>query len=173
LEKAIASGYRPSDARALLAHIELQKAASSSQAFADPTLRARQFLEAAVEADPANPAPHIELAGISRKMGETSHAIQHLEDGMVLTFPVDTLLVQKITLELLRDKEGSLPADQPVHPFVLAVRSAHQGDILTAARIFSECRTYLPETTFAYLTTDPLLKDLEEIPELKKILAAR
>lgn len=174
LEKSISLGHRISDARALLAHIEIQVAASNpNQTFSDPNIRARGYLESAIEADPLNPAPYIELANMNRRLRDSAAAIQNLESARALLFPVDTILVSEIVLSLLRDQDGQLPTDAKVHPFVQAVRSAREGDTLTAARLFAECRVYLPEETFAYLASDPAVRQFGEIPELKNVLASK
>lgn len=173
-ESCVATGYRKSDALALLANIELAKASLSElPSFADPTLRAKDYLTQAIEADPLNPGPHIEMAAIARRLGDTDGALAHLERGKNLVFPVDTIVVTQTTLAILKDESATTNPDDPVPPFVLAVRNAREGDTHAAALLFSDCRRHLPEETYAFLISDPAVRKFIDQPELKDVLAGR
>lgn len=168
------SGYRKSDALALLANIEIAKSSQSElPSFTDPALRAKDLLTQAIEADPLNAGPHIEMAAISRRLGDFEQAIAHLERGKNLVFPVDTLVVTQTTLAILKDESQASTPEEHLPPFALAVRSARQGDTLTAALIFTDCRRHLPEETYAFLITDPAVRKFSDQPGLKDILAGR
>jgi len=168
------SGYRKSDALALLANIEIAKSSQSElPSFTDPALRAKDLLTQAIEADPLNAGPHIEMAAVSRRLGDFEQAIAYLERGKNLVFPVDTLVVTQTTLAILKDESQATTPEEHLPPFALAVRSARQGDTLTAALIFTDCRRHLPEETYAFLITDPAVRKFSDQPELKDILAGR
>ncbi len=173
-ESCAAWGYRKSDALALLANIELAKASrSESPSFADPNLRAKDFLTQAIEADPLNPGPHIELAAISRRLGHAEEAVAHLEHGKNLVFPVDTIVVTETTLAILRDESPVNEPEMHIPPFAQAVRSASAGDLPRAALLFADCRRHLPEETYAFLIGDPAVRKYINQPELKDIFAGR
>jgi tetratricopeptide (TPR) repeat protein len=172
-QESIKRGEHVGDAMALSANIELSRAADpTSPPLADPAIRAREFLLKAIEIDPLNPAPHIELAALHRRQGNPDEAIASLTRARNLQFPVDTIIVTELTMALLKEDAGQT-TEEPVPPFVLAVRSAKEGDSVTAAMLFTECKRNLPETTFQYLQTDPLVRKFSDQPELKDIFAGR
>ncbi len=165
-------GFRKSDALALLASIELAKSQNSTlPSFGDPNLRARGLLLQAIDADPLNPGPRIEMAAMSRRLGDFDEAVAYLEQGKNLVLPVDTFLATEITLAILKDDSHAGDSDETLQPFALAVRSAREGDPITAALLFAECRRHLPEETYTFLVGDPAVRRYSEQPELKDILA--
>lgn len=173
-ESSVAMGYRKSDALALLANIELAKVRASGQpSFADPALRAKELLTQAIEADPLNSGPHIEMAVISRQLGNIDEAITHLQRGKNLVFPVDTIVIAETTEAILKDESPSAAPGDDIPPFALAVRLARTGELQQAAQLFAECRRHLPAETYAFLISDPALRKFIDQPELKDILVGR
>jgi tetratricopeptide (TPR) repeat protein len=164
-----AKNQRTADALALSAAIEGQKTAAGIPSIADPNLRAEEYLRKAVAADPLNPSPRIEMAGIARRFGNTEEAIAHLRAARNLVQPVDSILVIDTTLALLEAQ--TKPADPSISPlaraFVSALEEAGNGNTAAARTLLETIKNQLPPDTFFYLVNDPFLKKFSYLPELE------
>lgn len=174
--KSLQAGERESDAFALQAILETQRAASHSKInLGDPTLRSEKLLLRAVLADPANPLPFIELATLMRYKGRHEEALNFLQAAQARLQPVDSHVVVDVTLELVRLEDltvEQLPAadgkSDNVNVLLPAAYVALRRDNFDeAAAILKKCRGLLSPDLYDYLVNDPAFRKFAYRTELK------
>ena len=175
IEASLAKGQRVSDSLALSAALAGVKTSEAGwQPMGDLKTRAEYYLRQAIEADPANPSPQIELGMRYRSGGDNQEAQRLLEAAKTRINPVDSLTVVDTTLLLIRLQElpdeqlpGDLDPDQDTSSLIGAAYVALRRGDFTAAAVFLEtAKKRLPENLYYYLLGDPELRKYANQPEL-------
>lgn len=175
IEASLGKGERVSDSLALSAALEGVKTSEAGwQPMGDLKTRAEYYLRQAIEADPANPSPQIELAMRHRSVGDHKEAQRLLEAAKARTNPVDSLTIVDTTLLLIRLQDlpdDQLPADldpdQDTSSLIGAAYVAlRRGDFATAASLLATAKKRLPENLYYYLLEDPALRQYAAEPQL-------
>ncbi len=161
-ELAIASGQRVSDSKALLAHLF------------DNT-RADELLEEAVAADPANPAPFLELANRQRSTGDNRGAARNLRSARLRLLPVEAASVVEVA-ETILQLEDTLTDQLPSTPpgSTLRVRlwaelylALRRGESETAQELVQRLEADTQPDLFDYLLNDPAFRIFRSDPALQ------
>lgn len=175
IEASLGKGERVSDSLALSAALEGVKTSEAGwQPMGDLKTRAEHYLRQAIEADPANPSPQIELAMRYRGGGDQKEAQRLLEAAKARINPVDSSTVVDTTLLLIRLQDlpdDQLPADlDPDRDTASLIGAAYvalrRGDFATAARLLATAKKRLPENLYYYLLGDPALRPYAAEPQL-------
>lgn len=175
IETSLAKGQRVSDSLALSAALEgIKNSEAGWQPMGDLKTRAEYHLRQAIEADPANPSPLIELAARFRNSGNNQEAQRLLEAAKTRINPVDSATIVDTTLLLIRLQnlpDDQLPADldpdQDTASLLGAVYVALRlGDFEKAASLLATAKKRLPENLYYYLLGDPELRKYATQPEL-------
>lgn len=170
---SIAKGEKVSDALALRAAIEART--ESDVAFRsgegmEPA--SDRLLRQAVQADPANPYPYIELANRLRARGHDAEARGLLESARLRLQPVDPHIIADVSLRLM-DLAGRPDEALPAIPAAAAsipdlFGAAYLGFRLGQAErgevFLRQARAMLPEDLYAYLLGDPALRQVIHSP---------
>ncbi len=165
---SIKAGQRLSDSLAVMSMLERQKAGGGSEP------RAEELLRAAITADAANPAPHLELAALLRREGRREEARREIKAAQALLNPVDAHAVSGATLALM-DLEDSpddkLPEfDGPprniTETLVAANTAMRKGEFAKAAGILKAANAMTSPEVFIYLMSDPAFRNFRYRPEL-------
>ena len=174
IEASLGKGERVSDSLALSAALEGVKTSEAGwQPMGDLKTRAEHYLRQAIEADPANPSPLIELAMRYRGGGDQKEAQRLLEAARARINPVDSLTVVDTTLLLIRLQDlpdDQLPADlDPDRDTASLIGAAYvalrRGDFATAASLLATAKKRLPENLYYYLLGDPALRPYAAEPQ--------
>jgi len=168
--ESIAKRERVSDSLALLAVVDPGK---SGTRLGDPNVRVEEWLQKAALADPANPRPPLELAGVLRLQRRNDEARSSLEASRARLTPVDSEAAVLTTLALLDLEEtpdDNLPVSIRVRPdptslFASAYLQMRKGNHASAAAILREAKDQMPEQIFQYLLGDPALRKFDRFPE--------
>lgn len=175
IEASLGKGERVSDSLALSAALEGVKTSEAGwQPMGDLKTRAEHYLRQAIEADPANPSPQIELAMRYRGGGDQKEAQRLLEAAKARINPVDSSTVVDTTLLLIRLQDlpdDQLPADlDPDRDTASLIGAAYvvlrRGDFATAATLLATAKKRLPENLYYYLLGDPALRPYAAEPQL-------
>ena len=175
IEASLGKGERVSDSLALSAALEGVKTSEAGwQPMGDLKTRAEHYLRQAIEADPANPSPQIELAMRYRGGGDQKEAQRLLEAAKARINPVDSSTVVDTTLLLIRLQDlpdDQLPADlDPDRDTASLIGAAYvvlrRGDFATAASLLATAKKRLPENLYYYLLGDPALRPYAAEPQL-------
>lgn len=175
IEASLGKGERVSDSLALSAALEGVKTSEAGwQPMGDLKTRAEHYLRQAIEADPANPSPQIELAMRYRGGGDQKEAQRLLEAAKARINPVDSSTVVDTTLLLIRLQDlpdDQLPADlDPDRDTASLIGAAYvalrRGDFATAAGLLATAKKRLPENLYYYLLGDPALRPYAAEPQL-------
>lgn len=175
IEASLGKGERVSDSLALSAALEGVKTSEAGwQPMGDLKTRAEHYLRQAIEADPANPSPQIELAMRYRGGGDQKEAQRLLEAAKARINPVDSSTVVDTTLLLIRLQDlpdDQLPADlDPDLDTASLIGAAYvalrRGDFATAATLLATAKKRLPENLYYYLLGDPALRPYAAEPQL-------
>jgi len=179
VQASIRRKERVSDALALQAVLEGQKSLNpSSPLMGDPRLRAETWLRQAIQADPANPYPHFELAMQLRNRGLQAEARQEFHAAEVRFNPVDSHLVLAIIQALMNLEEtpdDKIPRDLPVSDdvgklFPAAYAAMRQGDFPAAAVLLEKARKSASPDLYAFLKSDPAFRKFIDQPQLRPLL---
>ncbi len=159
--ESVKRGQKVSDALALLAVLDREKAREGIPSIAPPEESAQSHLEHAIAADPLNPRPRIEIADALRKRGQIGQAAGHLRAALNLMEPVDGRLVAEATLSILEMEQDGDISGRPRIATLLAhaTQAARAGDGLSAGSLLAELESLLAPETFAYLVGDPSLRE--------------
>lgn len=175
IEASLGKGERVSDSLALSAALEGVKTSEAGwQPMGDLKTRAEHYLRQAIEADPANPSPQIELAMRYRGGGDQKEAQRLLEAAKARINPVDSSTVVDTTLLLIRLQDlpdDQLPVDlDPDRDTASLIGAAYvalrRGDFATAASLLATAKKRLPENLYYYLLGDPALRPYAAEPQL-------
>lgn len=175
IEASLGKGERVSDSLALSAALEGVKTSEAGwQPMGDLKTRAEHYLRQAIEADPANPSPQIELAMRYRGGGDQKEAQRLLEAAKARINPVDSSTVVDTTLLLIRLQDlpdDQLPADlDPDRDTASLIGAAYvalrRGDFAAAASLLATAKKRLPENLYYYLLGDPALRPYAAEPQL-------
>lgn len=175
IETSLAKGQRVSDSLALSAALEgIKNSEAGWQPMGDLKTRAEYHLRQAIEADPANPSPLIELAARFRNSGNNQEAQRLLEAAKTRINPVDSATIVDTTLLLIRLQglpDDQLPSDldpdQDTSSLIGAAYVALRlGDLEKAASLLATAKNRLPENLYYYLLGDPELRKYATEPEL-------
>lgn len=175
IEASLGKGERVSDSLALSAALEGVKTSEAGwQPMGDLKTRAEYYLRQAIEADPANPSPQIELAMRYRGGGDQKEAQRLLEAAKARINPVDSSTVVDTTLLLIRLQDlpdDQLPADlDPDRDTASLIGAAYvalrRGDFAAAASLLATAKKRLPENLYYYLLGDPALRPYAAEPQL-------
>jgi len=172
--RSIRRNERVSDALAIQALIEVQKSeAPDLKKLGDHVLRAEMLLRQAMLADPANPVPMIELAGLLRRQRNSAEAIQLLQAARtrVLPFDLPPYLEATIMLTSLQgtpDEELSSADPSPDLPGTISAAYIlmRKGRFNEAAERLKVIQSRTPPSFFRYLLNDPALRPYSQVPEL-------
>lgn len=173
IEASIAKGEKVSDALALRAALEAQtendvasKSVDGIEATPD------RYLRQAMQADPANPFPYIELASRLRTRGEDAGARELLESARLRLQPVDPHIIAEVSLRLM-DLAGqpdealpALPAEAASVPdlFGAAYVGYRLGQAERGAAFLEQAKAALPSELYSYLLGDPALRKVMQSP---------
>lgn len=173
IDASIAKGEKVSDALALRAALEAQNendvALKSVDGFEPAPDR---YLRQAMQADPANPYPYIELANRLRTRGEDAGARELLESARLRLQPVDPHIIADVSLRLM-DLAGlpdealpPLPAVASSVPdlFGAAYVGFRLGQTERGAAFLEQAKAALPPDLYAYLLGDPALRKMMQSP---------
>ena len=175
IEASLGKGERVSDSLALSAALEGVKTSEAGwQPMGDLKTRAEYYLRQAIEADPANPSPQIELAMRYRGGGDQKEAQRLLEAAKARINPVDSSTVVDTTLLLIRLQDlpdDQLPVDlDPDRDTASLIGAAYvalrRGDFAAAASLLATAKKRLPENLYYYLLGDPALRPYAAEPQL-------
>ena len=177
VDASISKGERVSDSLALKAVLESQKARNpNSGSFGDPKVNAETYLRQAILADPANPAPCIELATLLRYAKRDDEAAALLQAARARLNPVDSFAVVETTLALMKLQNLSdeeLPKD--IRPdkdissmFSAAYIAIRKSDFAQAKTLLNMCKERLPADLNSYLINDPAFRRFVLQPELSE-----
>lgn len=181
VEESIAKRERVSDALALQAVLETQKAHDPTYfKVGNPRQRAETLLRQAIMADAANPYPHFELATLLRYRGEKEEALREIKAAEARLNPVDSHLIMGITMaimELENTPDSQLPTASPDSDdirklFPEAYASMRRGDFVTAAALLRKCRKLSSPDIFDYAVNDPAIRKFAHQPELAEFYQA-
>jgi tetratricopeptide (TPR) repeat protein len=173
---SIKRGEKVSDSLVVLSILESQKAAlPASEKMGDPHLRARELLEEAIAADPANPGPRMELGSLQRYMQDRDAAARSFRAAKARLHPVDSHLAADVTLALLevellpaKGMEVREPDTDDVRVlFPAAFVAMRKDNFPLAIRILERCRTGLTPDLFLYLMNDPAFRRFAYREDLK------
>ena len=176
---SIKKGQRVSDSLALLSVIESQKAGlPEHQRMGDPLARARQMIEEAMAADPANPGPRMELGALLRTSGDQEGAMQQMRAAELRMLPVDSQLAADITIALIQAEALPMSESVPVDEnspdvrrlFSDAYLALRRDDVPLAIRLLKRCQAMIPPDLFHYLVNDPAFRRFAYQPELKRLM---
>lgn len=174
IKETIAKRERVSDALALRAVLESMRPDKAAVSLGDPKVRAEEYLRQAILADPANAAPHFELATLLRYTNRRDEARKEIRAAQARLNPVDAHTVTEVTLALmdLEDKsDEELPA-VPAAPrnlsdvFGGAYTAMRKGDAAQAKALLKTGRAMASPDIFSYLVNDPALLRYRDSPEL-------
>lgn len=161
-EDSINRGERVSDSYAVLAQARPAEAQS--------------LLEQAIAADPANSAPHSELAFLKRKAGNNAETLRLLRSARIRLLPVNAHTATEVTEHLVRledTTDADLPSEAPGSTRVtrlwtgayLALRQKNP------AKAEENLSTLLIETdldTFRYILSDPAFRLYLSEPRIER-----
>jgi thioredoxin-like negative regulator of GroEL len=173
IDASISKGEKVSDALALRAAVE-------AQTESDAVLRSvegiepasNRLLRQAMQADPSNPFPHIELANRLRARGQDAEARTFLESARLRLQPVDPHIIADVSLHLMDlasqpdEALPSVPAEAASIPeiFGAAYLAFRAGQPERGNVFLQQARAMLPEDLYAYLLGDPALRKVIPSP---------
>jgi hypothetical protein len=163
--ESIHRAERESDAMVVLSLAEPGQAGTGVLRNAKVVREAK--LREAVEADPSNPSPMVELAGVLRAGGRNEEALQLLKAADSRLLPVDPHMVvatsiRLIELQALPDSKLPDPVmDGPLPELfssLYIVLRQRRHDL--AVELEAKCRMRSPAELFDYLAEDPAFREL-------------
>jgi Tfp pilus assembly protein PilF len=173
IDASIGKGEKVSDALALRAALEAQTenhVALKSVDGIEPV--ADRLLRQAMQADPANPFPYIELATRLRERGQDAEARAYLESARTRLQPVDPHIIAEVSLRLM-DLAGQPDEALPTLPseatsisdlFGAAYLAYRLGQPDRGAAFLDEAKAALSPELYAYLLSDPVLRKVIPSP---------
>ncbi len=162
--ESIEKGERVSDAKALLANISKPG-------------DGERLLKEALAADPANPYPHVDLAGRLRNKGDAAGSLRHLRGARLRLLPIEAASVVEVS-ELLTQLEMQPDAELPSVPtgatrllrrWSEAYLHLRRGRFEEAAAIFDELRAEYSPDVYDYVINDPAIKLFASEPVLRPL----
>ncbi len=170
-KESIKAGQRLSDSLAVMSMLERQKSATMGSG---SDSQAEDLLRAAITADAANPAPHLELATLLRAGGRREEARKEIKMAMALQNPVDAQAVTEATLALmtledLPDDKIAAPSGAPrtlTESLAAAYASLRQGNPAAAADNLRAGQAMTTPEIFVYLINDPAFRKYRTNSEL-------
>lgn len=168
-KESIRRAERESDSMVILSLTEAGE--SGAGVLRDAKVVREAKLREAIEADPSNPAPMVELAGVLRACGRSREALEVLKAADSRLLPVDPHLVVAISIRLIELQalpDSKLPEpvmDGPLpelfSSLYIALRQ-HRRDL--AGELEAKCRLRSTPELFAYLSSDPAFRELRGSP---------
>lgn len=161
--QSLRKGERVSDALALLA------AAHEAQAGGgDPDGKSHALLEQAMNADPANPRPYVEMAMRLRAAGENDAALVMIGEARGRLEPLDFRTLLDTTERLIRLEAGEVGSATGDHApegasgdlFGAAYAALRRGDAMRATDLLAKARESHSSGTFDFLLRDPAWRKL-------------
>lgn len=151
--------------------------ATISTALPGPSgLLQEELLWKAVDADPVNPSPLIELAQFLSSHGEDEKAESLIRSAKLRLLPVDSYAVVDSALEILKAKNlptsslpvATEPTGSPDKDFSIAYAAMRRGDFQTAANVLESTRKSLPPGLFDYLLNYPPIREYALEPQITR-----
>ena len=165
--ESLERGERVSDSLVILSMAEVAGAGG----IRDAKVVRESKLREAIEADPANPAPMVDLANTLRGTGRSDEALQLLKAANSRLHPVDPHIAVETSIRLLELQalpDGKLP--EPVSEGQLPELFASLYIALRLQRhdaaglLEAKCRQRSAPDLFAYITADPAFREFRALP---------
>lgn len=164
--QSLRKGERVSDALALLAAAyEVQARGAGGE----PDGKSRALLEQAMNADPANPRPYVEMAMRLRAAGENDAALAMIEEARGRLDPLDFRALLDTTERLIRLEGGEVGPDAGDHApegaselFGAAYAALRRGDATRATDLLAKAKQSHSPGTFDFLLGDPAWRKLHQ-----------
>lgn len=175
-ELSIRKRERVSDSITIQALLQIQRSEDPNiRKLGDQALRSELLFRRAMLADPANPVPMIELAGLLRRQKKSDEAIQLLQAARTRVQPFDLppyLEATIILATLQATPDSDLPAaGDPDKDLPTAISCAYismrKGRFGDAAKILEGIRSKTAPSYFRHLMNDPALRPYAGVQELR------
>ena len=160
----LAADYRRSDVLAV-------QAAMAALANPPQPDEQRRLLEQAVLADPMNPAPFIELAGLARFLGDEQEAADGLSAAALRFQPAVSLSIVRTIAALAKSApSGTTATGNPEHDFPAALSEFRAGRRDSALAILRSTRASIDPDTFFYVLNDPAFRPHLSAEQIRALL---
>ena len=155
--------------------LALQSALDASPPLSSGVVQ-EDLLRKAADADPMNPNPLIQLAGILSAHGQDEQAESLVRSAKLRLLPVDSHLVVDASLEMLKIKRAptadlsstSETSGLAEKDFPTAYSAMRRGDFQAAASILETARRSVPPDVFDYLLKASPIRDYALEPKITR-----